>query len=86
MTQIGLTFLAVSVPFFISSPLWGKICDEYFNPNMVQPIGHIFIAVGFIFLGPVGYIPKEVGSLFLSKLNWIPILLLHSGPENLKKV
>lgn len=61
MSQIGLTFLAVSVPFFFSSMIWGKICDEYLNPNMVQPIGHIFIAVGFIFLAPVSYIPKEVG-------------------------
>ena len=36
ITKIGLTFLALSVPYFLASPLWGYFCDHLFAPEYIQ--------------------------------------------------
>jgi predicted MFS family arabinose efflux permease len=60
ITQIGLTFLGLSVPYFIASPLWGHTCDHWVDPKVIQPIGHVLVAIGFVLLGPASYIPESV--------------------------
>lgn len=63
ISKIGFTFLALSVPYFFASPLWGHVCDHYVNPKIIQPLGHVTTIVGFVLLGPVGYIPESVNKL-----------------------
>ena len=46
ITQVGLTFLALSIPYFIASPSWGQVCDHWANPKVIQPIGHIITFLG----------------------------------------
>ena len=46
ITTIGLTFLGLSVPYFLASPIWGHTCDHWVNPKIIQPIGHVLVAVG----------------------------------------
>ena len=46
ITTIGLTFLGLSLPYFLSSPLFGHACDHWVNPKILQPIGHIVVAIG----------------------------------------
>ena len=62
VTKIGYTFLGLSVPYFFASPFWGYTCDHWVNPKVIQPVGHVFTIIGFIFIGPVGYIPGTVRS------------------------
>ena len=62
ITKVGLSFLGLSVPYFIASPLWGHTCDHWVSPKIIQPVGHFFTVIGFLLMGPVGYIPEEVRS------------------------
>lgn len=57
ITKIGFTFLALSVPYFMASPLWGYICDHLLSPEYVQAMGTLIIGVGFLALGPAPYLP-----------------------------
>ncbi len=57
ITKIGLTFLALSVPYFMASPLWGYFCDHLFAPELVQCAGSILVVTGFLALGPAPYLP-----------------------------
>ena len=56
ITKIGLTFLALSVPYFMASPLWGYCCDHLLPPEVVQAKGTIVSLVGFVLLGPAPYL------------------------------
>ena len=60
ISQIGYSFLGLSVPYFIVSPAWGYICDNLVNPKIIQPIGHGITAIGLLIIGPVSYIPPNV--------------------------
>ena len=60
ISQIGYSFLGLSVPYFIISPCWGYICDHWVNPKIIQPIGHGITAIGLLIIGPVSYIPPNV--------------------------
>ena len=64
ISKIGVTFLALSVPYFIASPVWGHACDNWINPRIIQPLGHLLTIIGFIFVGPAGYIPENVSHFF----------------------
>lgn len=59
ITQVGFTFLALSIPYFIASPSWGHVCDHWANPKVIQPIGHVVTFFGLLVLAPVGYM-KDV--------------------------
>lgn len=71
ISQIGYSFLGLSVPYFIVSPAWGYICDNLVNPKIIQPIGHGITAIGLLIIGPVSYIPPNV--LMQGKLIFIII-------------
>ena len=74
ISQIGYSFLGLSVPYFIVSPAWGYICDNLVNPKIIQPIGHGITAIGLLIIGPVSYIPPNV--LMQGKLIFVSIFLL----------
>ena len=74
ISQIGYSFLGLSVPYFIVSPAWGYICDNLVNPKIIQPIGHGITAIGLLIIGPVSYIPPNV--LMQRKLIFVSIFLL----------
>ena len=74
ISQIGYSFLGLSVPYFIVSPAWGYICDNLVNPKIIQPIGHGITAIGLLIIGPVSYIPPNV--LMKGKLIFVSIFLL----------
>lgn len=57
ITKIGLTFLALSVPYFMASPLWGYCCDHLVSPEYVQVVGTTIILIGFVVFGPAPYLP-----------------------------
>eukprot|EP00088_Acartia_fossae_P044123 TRINITY_DN4676_c0_g1_i3.p1 TRINITY_DN4676_c0_g1~~TRINITY_DN4676_c0_g1_i3.p1 ORF type:complete len:484 (-),score=84.86 TRINITY_DN4676_c0_g1_i3:282-1733(-) len=59
VTQIGLSFLAMSVPYMIATPLWGWLVDKWVQPELVNPIGHLIIAASLILIGPVDYTTLE---------------------------
>ena len=59
ITKVGLTFLALSVPYFMASPLWGYVCDHLVAPEYVQAAGTTIITLGFLALGPAPYLPIE---------------------------
>ena len=65
ISQIGYSFLGLSVPYFIVSPAWGYICDNLVNPKIIQPIGHGITAIGLLIIGPVSYIPPNVNLLII---------------------
>ena len=71
ISQIGYSFLGLSVPYFIVSPAWGYICDNLVNPKIIQPIGHGITAIGLLIIGPVSYIPPNV--LMQGKLIFVSI-------------
>ena len=60
ITTVGYSFLGLSIPYFIASPLWGHTCDHWVSPKIIQPVGQAFCILGFVLLGPVGYIPESV--------------------------
>ena len=45
ITKIGLTFLALSVPYFLASPLWGYFCDHLFAPEYIQVLYYVVLHV-----------------------------------------
>ena len=59
ITKIGFTFLALSVPYFMASPLWGYFCDHLVSPEYVQGIGNFIVICGFFVLGPAPYLPFD---------------------------
>eukprot|EP00095_Tigriopus_kingsejongensis_P002202 maker-scaffold1312_size48844-snap-gene-0.9 protein:Tk02202 transcript:maker-scaffold1312_size48844-snap-gene-0.9-mRNA-1 annotation:"mfs-type transporter slc18b1-like" len=59
ITKVGLTFLALSVPYFMASPLWGYCCDHLIAPEYIQAVGTTIILIGFIVFGPAPYLPME---------------------------
>ena len=74
ISQIGYSFLGLSVPYFIVSPAWGYICDNLVNPKIIQPIGHGITAIGLLIIGPVSYIPPNVlmqGKLIFVSIFWL---------------
>ena len=73
ISQIGYSFLGLSVPYFIVSPAWGYICDNLVNPKIIQPIGHGITAIGLLIIGPVSYIPPNV---LMPKPIFVSIFLL----------
>lgn len=56
VTQIGLSFLCMSVPYMFATPMWGWLVDKYIQPEIVNPIGHLTIAASLLLIGPVDYI------------------------------
>jgi hypothetical protein len=56
ITKIGLTFLTLSVPYFLASPIWGYICDHHLSPEYVQCMGTSIAILGFVFVGPAPYL------------------------------
>ena len=50
--QIGLTFLALSLPYFVASPLWGYACDHMIESEYVQALGNFLTVIGFCLVGP----------------------------------
>jgi MFS family permease len=59
VTEIGISFLGMSVPYMIATPIWGWLVDKWFQPEVVNPIGHLIIAASFILVGPVDYIGMQ---------------------------
>jgi MFS family permease len=59
VTQIGLSFLSMSVPYMFATPAWGWLVDKYVQPEIVNPIGHLTIAASLILIGPVDYTGLE---------------------------
>merc|ERR1719376_1651715 len=59
VTEIGISFLGMSVPYMIATPIWGLLVDKWFQPEVVNPIGHLIIAASFILVGPVDYIGMQ---------------------------
>jgi len=55
VTKIGVSFLAMSVPYMIATPVWGWFADGYLQPEIIAPIGHLLIACSFLMIGPISY-------------------------------
>jgi len=64
VSEIGISFLAMSIPYMIATPIWGWLVDNLIQPEFVSPIGHLIIASSLFLIGPVQY------------LNMLPNLLL----------
>lgn len=56
VSQIGVSFLAMSVPYMIATPLWGWITDSLIQPEFISPIGNLLIACSLFLIGPVQYL------------------------------
>eukprot|EP00088_Acartia_fossae_P003742 TRINITY_DN115_c0_g1_i1.p1 TRINITY_DN115_c0_g1~~TRINITY_DN115_c0_g1_i1.p1 ORF type:complete len:453 (-),score=79.16 TRINITY_DN115_c0_g1_i1:233-1591(-) len=59
VSQIGLSFLSMSVPYMLATPLWGWIVDKYLQPELVNPMGHLTITASLLLIGPVDYLDRE---------------------------
>lgn len=56
VTQIGVSFLAMSVPYMFATPVWGWLVDSHIQPEIISPIGNILIACSLLLIGPVQYL------------------------------
>ena len=74
ITQVGLTFLALSIPYFIASPSWGQVCDHWANPKVIQPIGHIITFLGLLVLAPVGYMVDIIPQSYTATIIGLALL------------
>eukprot|EP00088_Acartia_fossae_P018660 TRINITY_DN20780_c0_g1_i1.p1 TRINITY_DN20780_c0_g1~~TRINITY_DN20780_c0_g1_i1.p1 ORF type:complete len:434 (-),score=65.50 TRINITY_DN20780_c0_g1_i1:268-1569(-) len=56
VTQIGVSFLAMSVPYMIATPIWGWLVDTCVQPEIISPLGNILIICSLFLIGPVQYL------------------------------
>jgi len=56
VSEIGVSFLAMSVPYMIATPIWGWLVDNIVQPEFITPIGHLIIASSLFLIGPVQYL------------------------------
>jgi len=55
VTKIGISFLAMSVPYMTATPVWGWFANGHLQPEIISPIGHLLIACSFLLIGPISY-------------------------------
>lgn len=75
VTKIGLSFLAMSVPYMISTPMWGWMAEGFVKPELIAPLGHLLIASSFLLIGPIPYFNMQPNYLF----TMIGLLLVGVG-------
>ena len=46
----------MSVPYMISTPIWGYLVDSWVQPEYISPIGNILIATSLLLIGPIQYL------------------------------
>ena len=46
----------MSVPYMISTPIWGYLVDAWVQPEYISPIGNGLIAISLILIGPIQYL------------------------------
>jgi len=56
VSEIGVSFLAMSVPYMIATPIWGWLTDRLVQPEYISPLGHLLIAASLVLIGPVNYL------------------------------
>jgi len=56
VTQIGVSFLAMSVPYMLATPLWGWLVDSHLQPEIISPVGNVLIIASMFLIGPVQYL------------------------------
>lgn len=64
VSEIGLAFLAMSIPYMIATPIWGWLVDNIVQPEFITPIGHLIIACSVFLIGPVQYLNMPPNLLF----------------------
>jgi len=60
VTEIGISFLAMSIPYMIATPIWGWLADRLVQPEYISPLGHLLIAVSLLLIGPANYLNMTV--------------------------
>lgn len=61
ITVIGVSFLAMSVPYMFAMPAWGYLSDTgWLEPEYISPIGNGLIFLSYLFIDP-DYATTELG-------------------------
>jgi len=55
VSQIGVSFLAMSVPYMLATPLWGWLADTNLLPELISPAGNLLILGSLVLIGPASY-------------------------------
>jgi len=56
VTQIGVSFLAMSVPYMLAFPAFGSLVSSI-PPILVSMAGYILVFAAFLLVGPPSYLP-----------------------------
>ena len=59
VTQVGVSFLAMSVPYMLATPVWGWLGDTRLPPQFISPAGNFIILVSLLLVGPAAYLPLQ---------------------------
>lgn len=56
ISVIGVSFLAMSIPYMFAMPAWGYLSDTgWLDPEYISPIGNILIFLSYLYIGPATY-------------------------------
>ena len=72
VTFIGLSYLAMTIPFTIATPLIGWVSDRLQAPWTINLLGLATIAASFLLVGPAPYLP--LASSYLGTIASLPLL------------
>ena len=70
--QVGLLFIVNGTTYAISAPVWGRLSDRVFRPQVATTCGSFFIVVAFLLMGPAPFLPLNISLPIL-----ITSLVLH---------
>ncbi|CAB3360916.1 Hypothetical predicted protein [Cloeon dipterum] len=57
--MLGVFFVINGALYAVTSPFFGWLCDNYFQPKIITVIGCLLNVAGFMLLGPAPFLPFE---------------------------